>query len=145
LDTIIKIRIQIINIQKICESYYSNILNSESTSSNSNTIKSLTLPFILSLVNLDISNTAPQLLQLSKWVFILTLVCLLSLLNVFFYGISYVLIAQYDLQNKFPRLKKIIIYYKNSNLIFMVIEAILGFSILNIFNHYVAIIYFILY
>jgi len=145
LDTIIKIRIQIINIQKICESYYSNILNSESTSSNSNTIKSLTLPFILSLVNLDISNTAPQLLQLSKWVFILTLVCLLSLLNVFFYVISYVLKAKYNLQNKFPRLKKIIIYYKNSNLIFMVIEAILGFSILNIFNHYVAIIYFILY
>jgi len=35
---------------------------------------------------------------------------------------SYVWIAQYDLQNKLPRFKKkIIMYYKNSNLIFMVI------------------------
>src|SRR2546429_7916713 len=54
-------------------------------------------------------------------IFILSLICLLNFINVVGYLSSIYLINKYDIDTKYPKLKKIIKFYENSSLIFVII------------------------
>jgi len=97
---------------------------------NTATSKSFALAFILSFFNIDISNSSSTIVKLSTSILILSLVSFFCLLNAFLYAIAYIFIIKSDYQTKYPKLQKIIKYYKTTTLIYVVIEAIIGFSAL---------------
>lgn len=97
---------------------------------NTATSKSFALAFILSFFNIDISNSSSTIVKLSTSILILSLVSFFCLLNAFLYAIAYIFIIKSDYQIKYPKLQKIIKYYKTTTLIYVVIEAIIGFSAL---------------
>ena len=97
---------------------------------NTATSKSFALAFILSFFNIDISNSSSTIVKLSTSILILSLVSFFCLFNAFLYAIAYIFIIKSDYQTKYPKLQKIIKYYKTTTLIYVVIEAIIGFSAL---------------
>jgi hypothetical protein len=81
---------------------------------------------ILSNLDLNIPDNASTLLGYSQGIFILILVVLLCFINVLAYLFFYIIIQKKkDYESKYPKLKKIINYYKNTNLIVAIIESIL--------------------
>ena len=62
--------------------------------------------------------------------FTLSLIVLISFINIMGFLLSLYLISKYDIENKFPKFKKIIKYYENSNKIFIIFEVILSIVIL---------------
>lgn len=57
---------------------------------------------------------------------ILSLIAILSLLNVFMYYTILYLITNYNVEIRFPRFKKIFNYYKSTTIFVIIIEFILG-------------------
>jgi hypothetical protein len=72
--------------------------------------------------------------------FTLSFIVLICFINVFGYIASIYLRSKYDLDTKFPKLKRIIKYYEKSTLFFIILEASVGF----IFLFFMRIINFIL-
>ena len=62
--------------------------------------------------------------------FVLCLIALICFVNVLGYFISLYLINKYDIENKYPKFKKIIRYYEKSTLFFVIFEGILCILIL---------------
>jgi hypothetical protein len=54
-----------------------------------------------------------------------SLVTLFSLINVLGYFISIYLIHKYDIKNKYPKYSKLISYFENSSLVFVIFEVLL--------------------
>jgi hypothetical protein len=70
---------------------------------------------------------------------IITLICLLNVINLLGYIISIYLIKKYDIETKFPKLKSLIKYFGKSSLIFNLFEGImciflLSFMIITFYN-----------
>ena len=88
---------------------------------------SFALPFILSKIDINASNLDTVLTKFSYGVLIISIIALLCFINVFCYTLTYVFIQKgLKYENKFPTfLKKIINYYKNTTLLFIVLEGIL--------------------
>lgn len=97
---------------------------------------SLFLPFILSSIS-QIGENSTGVAEFSYGVFLLSFIALFCFINVVFYFIICILIDKGDYENKYPKLKRIINYYKNLRLIFIVIDIILCLiclSILSLFS-----------
>jgi hypothetical protein len=77
---------------------------SESTNNNSGTSKSFFLPFILSFLDIQISDTTSRIIELANGVFLLSFVAFTCLLNVFLYSIVFLLIQKASYETKYPRL-----------------------------------------
>ena len=68
--------------------------------------------FILSQLNLNVDDTASNLTQISYGFFLLSLVALICFINVLGFMITYILIQQGNYEQKYPKLRKFINYYK---------------------------------
>jgi hypothetical protein len=77
---------------------------SESTNNNSGTSKSFFLPFILSFLDIQISDTTSRIIELANGVFLLSIVAFICLFNVFLYSIVFLLIQKASYETKYPRL-----------------------------------------
>jgi hypothetical protein len=84
---------------------------------------SFLLPLILSYLDINIPENATPLVNYSFNVFVLSLIVLLSFLNVVGYLTSIILLNKYEVEAKFPKLKKIINYYNKSSLLLVFIEG----------------------
>jgi hypothetical protein len=62
--------------------------------------------------------------------FTLSLIVFICFINVFGYILSLFLNSKYDIENKFPKLKRIIRYYEKSTQFFIIVEALIGFIFL---------------
>ena len=80
---------------------------------------------ILSLLNLNVDDTASNLTQISYGYLLLSLVALICFINVLGFMITYILIQKGNYEQKYPKLRKFINYYKNTTLLFVSIEAFL--------------------
>lgn len=93
---------------------------------NKNELKhSFLFTAILSKLEIKISDNASTFVNYSYGVFMLSLIALLCFINVLFYLIVYIIIQQKDYETKYPKLKRVINYYKNMNLIVAIIESVL--------------------
>jgi hypothetical protein len=80
---------------------------------------------ILSQLNLNVDETASNLTQISYGFFLLSFVALFCFLNVLGFMVTYILIQKGNYEQKYPKLRKIINYYKKSTLLYVSIEAFL--------------------
>jgi hypothetical protein len=87
--------------------------------------QSFTLPFVLSNLNLNVSENDTTLTQLSFGVFILSLVALLCLINIVMYIVGYYLVNNGKYEIKYPKLSRFITFYKKSTFFFLGIEILL--------------------
>ena len=103
--------------------------------------KSFSLPVIFSFLDIKISDNASTFTQYSYSVFILSIVGLFCFLNILGFLVTYILIQQGDYEKKYPKLKKIINYYKKSTLVYAIIETLLCLTcfLLLIFFSFIAI------
>lgn len=92
--------------------------------------KSFSLAFILSQLDINITENASKFTQLSFSVFLFSLIALLCFLNVIGFLIAYIFIEKKGYESKYPRLKNLINYYKKSSLFFVIIEGIICISCL---------------
>jgi len=91
---------------------------------------SLFLPWILQDIGKDISSDGEPIKMYAFSMFVLCLIALICFVNVLGYFISLYLINKYDIENKYPKFKKIIRYYEKSTLFFVIFEGILCILIL---------------
>ena len=87
---------------------------------------SFILPFILSHIP-EISENSRSIIQINYGILLISILALYCFLNIIFYLITYILIDKGGYENKYPKLKRIINYYKNINLIFIIIDIIICF------------------
>ncbi len=114
--------IKIIN-QKLKKMKIKKIINQPMNQNNYR--YSFALPFILS--NISLSENANSVTRISFAVFILSIIALLCFINIILYTTTYVIITKGDYENKYPKLKRLINYYKNTSLIFISIEVFFCF------------------
>ena len=84
--------------------------------------RSFAFPVILSMIDINVEHSS--MTRLSFSIFVLSLISLLCFMNVIFYMIGYVIIQEKDYENKYPKFSRIIKFYKNSSLVYMVIEGV---------------------
>jgi hypothetical protein len=92
--------------------------------------QSFSLALILSQLDINITENTSKLTQLSFSVFLFSLIALLCFFNVVGFLITYIFIEKKDYESKYPRLKRLINYYKKSSFIFIIIEGIICVSCL---------------
>lgn len=90
-----------------------------------NLTQSFSLAFILSYLDINIPDQASSLTHFSFSVFLLTLVALLCFINVLGFLTAYIIIQKGNYENKYPKFKKIINYYKKSTLFYVIIEVLI--------------------
>ena len=83
------------------------------------------LPFILSNLGLEESGSSNS--NINYGVFLLSLIALICFINVLGLLSVHILIQKKDYETKYPKFKKIINYYKNTSLVYVIIEALLCF------------------
>ena len=92
---------------------------------NKNYKTSWMLPFLLS--NLGLEENINSNSDISYGVFLLSLIALICFINVLGLLSVHILIQKKDYETKYPKFKKIINYYKNTSLVYVIIEALLCF------------------
>ena len=93
---------------------------------------SFALPFILSNLNIDVTNSS-SLVQIFYGIFLLSLIGFLCFINIIGYIIVYIYIGNMNYEIKYPKLTKYINYYKKSSLVYIAIEVLLCFICLLLF------------
>lgn len=83
------------------------------------------LPFILSKLDITIPEGSETITKYAFGVFMLSLIALLSFINVLGYFLSLHLVQRYDISNKYPKFRRIINYYEKSSLLFIFMETLL--------------------
>ena len=83
------------------------------------------LPLILSKLDITVTDNHSSLTQMSYGVFLISLVALFCLINIIGYMIVNIIINKVDYEKRYPRLSKIINYYKKMSLIYISIDIIL--------------------
>ena len=78
---------------------------------------------IISNLNLEINDSS--ITQFSYGVFILSLIALLSFINIMGYILAYYIFKQVNYETKYPRLSKFLNRYKKISIIYFTIEVIL--------------------
>jgi hypothetical protein len=94
---------------------------------NNKLTQSFFFPFLLSYFDLNIPENSQPIIQYVFGMTILSLIALLSFINLFIYLFIMYSINHYDLENKYPKFKWIINYYKKTSFFIIVIEFTLGF------------------
>ena len=90
--------------------------------------KSFAFPVILSMIDINVEHSS--MTRLSFSIFVLSLISLLCFINVIVYMTGYVLIQKKDYENKYPKFSRLIRFYKNSSLVYVIIEGIICISCL---------------
>jgi len=80
---------------------------------------------ILSYLDINIDETREPIIRYAFSIFTLPLVAFLCFVNVVGYLTTIYLLGKYNVEEKFPRFKRIIKYYQRSTLLFIFIEGIL--------------------
>lgn len=88
-------------------------------------------PLILQSLNINIPDDSTGTIYYS--ILILLLILLTSFINIVAYLLAIMLIDKINIINKYPKLKKLVIYYKNTSFIFIVIEIIICLFIILLF------------
>ena len=83
--------------------------------------ESFSLAWILSNLDINISSSSPQLIQVSYGVFLISLIGLFCFINIIGYMIAYFLIQKVNYETKYPKLSKYINRYKYLILIYLII------------------------
>lgn len=86
---------------------------------------SFLLTWILTNLDIDVSNSDSDITQLAYGVFLLSLIAILCFLNILGYFMAYYIIQKSNYENKYPKLTKIINYFKKVNLVFLAIEVLI--------------------
>lgn len=86
--------------------------------------------YIIYFFGLELPENAAPLIEVVFNVAIICLIILLCFINVFGYLIAFYLLEYYDIDKKYPKLKGILNYFKKSSWVFLIIEALIGFSAL---------------
>jgi hypothetical protein len=79
---------------------------------------------ILNKLGIQVPDGSEVITQYAFGVFILSLIALLSFMNVLGYFLSLHLVQRYEIDTKYPRLKKIINYFEKSSLLFILMETL---------------------
>jgi hypothetical protein len=84
------------------------------------------LNFILNKlgIGMSIPEGSEALTKYTFGVLLLSLIALLSFINVLGYFLSFYLLQRYNITDKYPKLKKIVGYYEKSSLLFVFIEVL---------------------
>lgn len=90
----------------------------------------LLLPLLLNKLGKDIPDDVEPFIEYSFNMFVLSTLAFIFLMNVFGYLISFTIIEKYQLNVKYPKLQRIVNFYIKSSFVFIVIEGIIGISIL---------------
>lgn len=114
-----------IRTQMVIQHQSNQLINQFKLNTNIKISQSFFFSFICSHLNMNVDETASNLIQVYYGVFLLSLVALICFLNVLGFLISYILIQKGNYEIKYPKLKKIINYYKKSTLVYVSIEAFL--------------------
>lgn len=88
--------------------------------------------FIMNNLNLNLGEEASHHFMFISNIFILSIICLLSFINIIGYILSIYLIDKYNIENKYPKLQWIIKYFKNTSISFIVFETIMCLSFLTV-------------
>ena len=92
--------------------------------------QSFSFALILSYFYLNIPNDAEPIMHFSSGILILTLVAITCFTNVIGYLSSILFLKYYNLGNKYPKLSKYLSFFEKSSLVFIIMEAILGYFVL---------------
>jgi putative copper export protein len=93
-------------------------------------------PLIFYNLDINVNDSDPVITQLAYGVFLLSLVALFCLINIIGYLLTYYLIQKGNYEVKYPKLTRLINYYKNTTLVFIIIEIILCLICLGILIFY---------
>gem|GEM_PF-5133009 len=100
---------------------------------NKNSLQySFIFPFILGNFDISVSNSAPESTQIIYGFFILSLVALFCFLNIIGYVIAYYFVQKGNYEVKYPKLVKLINYFRKVTIIYFVIEVLLCFTSLTL-------------
>ena len=91
---------------------------------------SFLFPFIINSMGSNITNDSESIIRYTFSMFTLSLIVLISFINIIGYILSLYLLSKYDIENKYPKYIKIIKYFEKSNKIFILFEIILCILIL---------------
>jgi hypothetical protein len=100
-------------------------------------------PLIMSRLDINQIMDSNSLTQVFFAIFVLSLIALLCFLNIVFNMLVYYIIQKGNYEEKYPRLKPFINFYKNTNIIYMSIEificlicllALVVFSLLYVYS-----------
>ena len=93
-----------------------------------NNIKYLfSFPFVLTKIDINVSESDPVINQLAYGVFLFSLVALICFINILGYIISYYLIQKGNYELKYLKLRKRINYFKGVTFLSLIIEGLLCF------------------
>ena len=122
----------IVNLKKYFNSLF-NFLSKLRTYTGANRINhknAYFLPFIFTKLSPNITNETEPIITYTFFMFILNLIVLICFFNIVGYILSIYLVKKYDVETKFPKLKKYIIFYITTNKLLLVLEIIIAFVIL---------------
>lgn len=124
--------VKIMMIKKIIKRRIKRIINKiqRVVVQENNYSKSFSLPLILSYLDINIPENASILTHWSFSVFLFSLIALICFINVLVFLIVYILIQNGNYENKYPKFKKLINYYKKSSILYVIIEALICLSCL---------------
>jgi hypothetical protein len=86
---------------------------------------SFSFPLILSNLDIIVTDSDSFITQIFYGVFLLSIIALICFINIIGYLVVYIIIERGNYENKYPRLSKIINYYKKISLIYLSIEVLL--------------------
>lgn len=92
---------------------------------------SFLLPLIIKKLEGDITSESEPIIRYLSAITILCIIALFCFINVFGYIFSLYLIPKFELDKKFPSLRKLISFYEKSSFYLIVIEIIIGFTFLS--------------
>lgn len=88
------------------------------------------IPFIFSSLGSNIPKDAEPIVTFSFNILILSLIVFFCLINITGYFISIYLVNKYNVEKRFPKYSKLIRYYENSRIFFVIIEIIICYLFL---------------
>ena len=83
------------------------------------------LPFILNKLDINIPVGSEAITKYAFGVLVLSLVALLSFINVLGYFLTLYLVQRYDIVSKYPKIKFIVNFFEKSSIIVILMETIL--------------------
>jgi uncharacterized protein Usg len=79
---------------------------------------------ILDWLGIELPESSETLTNYAFGVFTLSLVALLTFMNVLGYFLSLHLVQRYDISNKYPKFRRIVNFYEKNSLLFILIETL---------------------
>jgi len=96
-----------------------NLLNKN----NNHKLHSFAFPFIINLLGKYEPSDGDPFMVVIFQILIISIICLLSFINVIGYFSAIYLINKYNLEIKYPRLSKFLKYFERSSFVFIIIEG----------------------